>query len=351
MMKKRVGIVTIISKNYGNRLQNYALQTILERLNVEVETVPISKKEQAKMLLKILMYPFFKNRKWEWDEFNYKYIHWGKYNHTNIKLPDRYHYFIAGSDQIWNPFFYFNSEREFLVFAPPEKRIAYAASIGLYELPDLQTKYKYTTYWKEFKMISVREAAAAQIIRAAVDMEVPVVLDPTMLLPADEWNRLSECSKIKPGSKFVVCYFFEELDCGIFDVISKYAKYIGAEIIDIKPESIYKGYQIGPVEFLYLIQHSAYVFTNSFHGTALSIVFKRPFLVFHRKEQKGTGDMTSRIDTVLGMFGLKARYIKEGMDIGAILKDRMDYSEIELRMRDKRAEALDFLKHALELEE
>ena len=61
--------------------------------------------------------------------------------------------------------------------------------------------------------------------------------------------------------------------------------------------------------------------------------------------------MTSRIDTVLGMFGLKARYIKEGMDIGAILKDRMDYSEIELRMRDKRAEALDFLKHALELEE
>ena len=67
MMKKRVGIVTIISKNYGNRLQNYALQTILERLNVEVETVPISKKEQAKMLLKILMHPFFKNRKWEWE--------------------------------------------------------------------------------------------------------------------------------------------------------------------------------------------------------------------------------------------------------------------------------------------
>ena len=38
-MMKKIAIVTIVTINYGNRLQNYALQYILERLGYSVTTL------------------------------------------------------------------------------------------------------------------------------------------------------------------------------------------------------------------------------------------------------------------------------------------------------------------------
>ena len=60
----KVAIITIISYNYGNRLQNYALQEALQKLNVQVETIPVEQKYnlkgKIKLGIKAIVAPFVK---------------------------------------------------------------------------------------------------------------------------------------------------------------------------------------------------------------------------------------------------------------------------------------------------
>lgn len=90
-------------------------------------------------------------------------IKWSRYTIESPNISEYYNYFIAGSDQIWNPLFECNSDREFLTFTANEKKIAYAASIGLDELP-INEADRYRKYISSFKNVSVREKTAADII-------------------------------------------------------------------------------------------------------------------------------------------------------------------------------------------
>ena len=78
-MKKKIGIVTIISNNYGNRLQNYALQKVINGLNYDVYTLPkcrLTWKIKIKNCIKVIIYPYYKRKNWAWVYFNDKYIRW-----------------------------------------------------------------------------------------------------------------------------------------------------------------------------------------------------------------------------------------------------------------------------------
>ena len=218
----KAGIVTINDdNNYGNRLQNYAVQIFLENNNIDVKTIKnmpnINNKEKSKLkyykkrlrnhLHKIKM--GLKNinkpnkRKKKFLEFNKENIKFTKlvFNINNKNIVKKYDYFIAGSDQVWNPTFGRLSDFDLLNFAKPEQRIAFSASFGISKLPE-NCKEKAKKELQKYKAISVREDTGKKIVEELTKREdVQVLVDPTMLLTSEEWDKVAKKQKQLKNNK------------------------------------------------------------------------------------------------------------------------------------------------------
>lgn len=344
---KKVAIITIISKNYGNRLQNFALQEVLSSLGNQVKTIPaypyhIIRRNIKYFLKRTLNVLAGRFPDVVWDEFN-KNIRWGKTIASDKRIADKYDYFIAGSDQIWNPTFAVISDRELLTFAPTEKRIAYSASIGLERFPEEYSQH-YIEEWKKFKKISVREIQASKIIYDMIQVLPPVVLDPTMLLTKNDWIKYIKHS---PSSgKYYAKYFLGKRNDFSEKFIMKRAKEDNIRCIEITNEDGSLKPGIGPYEFLRILYYSEGVFTDSFHGTVFSIIFEKPFAVFQRPYEKGYGDMNSRIDTLIDTFELRDHFVACPYDPEKVKMD-FDYIKVKQILEIKRKESIAFLKDAL----
>lgn len=316
--------------NHGNRLQNYALQQIMCGALSEGTTFvrgakrasPIKrfakiflKKESGKLRLKS-QEDFQKEattnkRKRNFLLFTEKYI--ASYDisspHLSSLPENSFNWFIAGSDQIWNPLFWNRKnpmpefDRYLLTFAPPEKRIAYAASFGIPELPE-EWKGAFAQELIKFKAISVREKSGAEIIKKLIGKDVPVVLDPTLLLTAMEWREI-EAHSLPDRKKYILTYFLGPQPENVHAEVQEKAKEFGVEIIELMDwRSPY--YILGPDGFLEMIDHAQAVFTDSFHGTVFCILFHKPFYVYSRylDNLDTPSNMESRIDTLLSKTGL-----------------------------------------------
>lgn len=347
--KLKVAIITIISYNYGNRLQNYALQEILQKLNVQVETIPVEQKYnfkgKIKLRIKAIIAPAIKKYSGVcWDLFDQN-IHWSKYTTKDDKIGTQYNYFIAGSDQIWNPILECNSDREFLAFTTDEKKIAYAASIGLDKLPDNEID-RYRRYISAFKAVSVREKSAADIIENLSCVRPKVVLDPTMLLPEEHWKAVTNQSKLRIKERYVVAYFLGIRTAEFDSYILRKAAEMHAKLIDIMKLPSDQKNKIGPAEFVSLLYHSEAVFTDSFHGTVFSILFRKPFIVFERPYEEGYGKMSSRLDTLLETFGLHEHRVNRKEQLKTVTME-YDFSKVEETLKERRKDSIEFLEEAL----
>lgn len=352
MGKKKVAIITIISRNYGNRLQNYALQKVVENIGFQVETVPMNIRNNQiytlKLAIKYLLKPLFPQfNSICWDMFDLK-IHWAKVTTDDKRISDKYDYFIAGSDQIWNPLFDFNTKREILFFAKPDQRMAYAASFGINVLPE-KCKKDYSDEISKFRFISVREFAGAKIIYDLIQRQVPVVLDPTMLLSADEWINLSRKHKrIKLPKKYVVKYFLGTINEHYDNFINYYADSNNYTVIDILQPPVNMVGKIGPKEFINIIANSYGVFTDSFHGTVFSILFHKPFFVFDRPYEEGYGKMNSRLDTLLSMFDFETRRISKARELETT-DFECNFDNADRILALKKQESITYLRDALNI--
>lgn len=335
-------IVTIIGDNYGNRLQNYALQEVLKDMGAIVTTNSVVHRPILHMLNNFLKSKRISSYKGRMAKFNTK-IKW-RYVKDNKNLnSSSVDFFIAGSDQIWNPFFPFNSDREFLTFTAPEKRIAYAASIGINELDQVQLK-RFKNNLKDFKALSVREFQAANLVEKIIGFRPPVVLDPTMLIPAEKWKKIADESKIKLKKPYIIKYFLGENYSKLSSVINHFAADKSFEIIDIMEQR--ENMKIGPCEFLYLLKNSQFNFLDSFHGTVFSILFKTNFYTFSRFIESGTGDMNSRFETLLKLFHFEDRYLCG--DIKNINLDKqMSFMGVDEVLVGERKFSMEFLKNSL----
>lgn len=373
---KKVGILTINDyNNYGNRLQNYALQEFLKNLDVEVETIVnttefnVNKESDFKDKLSfILRNPAsnikqvvknkytsrrFKSeinnasvkRKDNFGRFN-EYIIESQFeiseSNINKKNIEEFDYFVTGSDQVWNPNFRLGSSIDFLTFADPNIRIAYAASFGVNNIPE---KYvaNYTKWLNEMKNISVREEAGAQIVNKLTNKEVPVLVDPTMLIKRDQWHNISQHSKLKPDSPYLLTYFLGGPSAELKNKLNKIANERNLKIINLGDRLDFEPYGSGPIEFLNLIENAEAFFMDSFHGVVFSIIFETPFVVYERNNSASS--MYSRIQTILEKFDMKDR---EAKNFNGNLFE-MDFSKSHKILDDEVIRSTDFLKNALNL--
>lgn len=251
---------------------------------------------------------------------------------------------IVGSDQVWNPFWAVTSktyDKFFLSFVPYEKRVSYAASFGVSQLPDSQ-KDLFKKGLNGIKYLSVREEEGAEIVESVIGKRPEVVIDPTLLLERKQWDAVLVKPQSIPKGKFMLVYFLGEVSNMVQMKIQRIAKKYQLEILNINDVNE-QYYLNGPGEFIYFISKANLVYTDSFHATVFSLLYNRPFIVEER-DNKGIDNMNSRIMTLLNMVGLQERYQFRGVDEGVFSNDYQRAYEI---LHSERENAHRFLKKAL----
>lgn len=359
---RKVGIITIFNlNNYGNRLQAYALSKVIEKLNCKVSQVRYCGND-IKLMLKefikknrVLLNLFYfcegilKGKKLtqaikNCKRFDLFAVFSKKFKSEIMFSEQRFDYYICGSDQIWNP--YFGELRYFAPFAAKEKRISYAASFGVSELPE-EAEVKYKEYLTDMQHISVREQSGAEIVKKLTGKEALVLPDPTLMIDKDEWKAVSKKPKFNVENKYILTYFLDRIS----EETDAYIKRI-AEENDLKIISLHRfeendyWYHTGPAEFIWLIENASLVCTDSFHGSVFSVVMESPFIVFKRNGEGN--DMHSRIETLLSTLRLQDRFsecIKEGEEF------KKDYEHIPEILNSEREKAYKFLKGSMGIDE
>lgn len=356
----KIGIVTITElDNFGNRLQNYALQQVLREFGHTVETIP-----------NLIIYKYRKNRVWKAFFKLYGSLKWfllkdrgilsclekqakfeaydsrsfcfsSKRSTINYIPPDLdsdYDVFVAGSDQIWNSYFLFNFDFNFLRFAQPYKRIAYAASFGTDHVKDEYVK-KFSNYLSELAHISVREIAGKRIVENLTDKTATVVLDPTMLYDASKWAAIEKKPEWVKDENYILTYYLGKTHGrkAILDQLyNENKEYKSYPVIDILDPSLPEQYTITPDAFLWLVHHAALMLTDSFHGTVFSILFGTPFCSSPRIDTGAS--MQSRVDSLFELLCIQ----REGL-----VTDVKNQATVYTKIQEYRGISLDYLKDAL----
>lgn len=288
MNRKKVGIITFHdADNLGAVLQAFALQTVLEdKCGAKAEiidykcdkissTKQVNKPHGLKELIKYPLmgvYYFIKRR--GFDKFRKSHLKCSQpYFSETIKDKARsYDIVISGSDQVWNPECSGDDYTYFLDFVSSDvKKISYAASIGRHKYTADESE-KIISLLKDFKALSVREESAAEELERIGVSNIQVHPDPVVLLKPEQWEKYM--AKRLHKKPYILVYLVLP-DSIVMECAQKYAKLHGYKVICNK-KSIEFIMHNSPSEFLSWVYNAECVFTNSFHGTAFSLIFNKP---------------------------------------------------------------------------
>ena len=361
---RRIGIITIFDlKNYGNRLQAYALAEVLKTLKfkpVEVRYCEngfksflkeFSKQNRLFLNCYYFLTGILKREKVSTVIKKCKRLNlfslFSKKTKSKIIFSDSsaFDYFICGSDQIWNPNFA-GTSNYFATFAAKEKRISYAASFGISVLPE-GVLDKYQKYLNGMQHISVRESQGVEIVKQLTGKECQVLIDPTLMIDKDGWKAVSKKPRYNIKGKYLLTYFLSKISEETDTYIKRIAKENDLQIISLhKFEENDYWYYTGPSEFIWLIENASLVCTNSFHASVFSVLMDTPFIAFRRVD--GNNNMHSRFESLLEKLQLTDRFferIREGDEF------KKEYQHIPEILNLEREKAIKFLIGALNLDD
>ena len=247
--------------------------------------------------------------------------------------------YIAGSDQIWNPLFQNGKDPVFFLdFVTEGKKVSYAASFAVNELPE-EIKPLVAERLKAFDALSVREKSGLVILKE-FGLQGEVVLDPVFLLDRRTWQNLLPETNI--AAEYLYSY-----DFGDSEMIAKLAK----EIADEKRLEVFSYFKRsyatmdkagGPLTFLRNLADAEIVLSNSFHATAFSLIFHKEFFVVGRKEA-----INSRMADLLESIGLRDRFLSSAFEWKEAAP--IDWNAVDYRLKQQIKDSEDFLKRALEI--
>jgi len=325
MKHRRNEIVLLITlwgySNFGNRLQAIALKHMIEQCGYDVQCVPNVSNSQIKYRLKgyiarllgfigvkrirgrYLKETRAKSLRHSSDRILKPYTKKAvSFDMTTIKSTD-YYAAVTGSDQVWHKWSKNDNELDFfyLSFMPQCKRISYAASFGFDEVPE-SDKNKHIAGLKGMSSISCRERSGCELVRSLVNRDSELVLDPTLCVGTEYWQRLESAPHYKTPDRYLFLMMLGD-SSEMLDKVKECASRESLEIIDIMDKNNKAIWSTSIGEFLWLIHHAQIVFTDSFHCTVFSILFARRFCVYRRRGA-GFEKMFNRIETLLNTLGL-----------------------------------------------
>ena len=345
------------SVNYGAVLQAYALTKTINDMGYNCKAIDYNRNLHHKNYIKIQpsslkgkIYQILKFRtKYlthkKFDNFSKKYIRLTPESYDGFNTIESRDFksddiFIAGSDQIWNCELTENNFHYYFDFTDSKNKYSYAASFGVSDISNWKKKDTALKYLKNFKRISVREESASKIIKDHLNVDSSVVCDPTFLLDKDKWSQIAIP---KQKDKYVLLFLLGRND----ELIEK-AKELAAkenmQVINIaytvsNVDGAINVSCVSPEEWLGYIKNAECVFTNSFHGFALSLNFNKQFYV-----ALSSGGRNSRIVDLAKRYGVEDRILNENCAVG---QSQINYDEVNKKIIDDRSKSIRFLGEIL----
>jgi len=363
----KIGILTYHSAhNYGAMLQAYALQTNLKDLGHEVQFVhyhseSLELKNRRKQKIRslrqlVVRVAVFVLRK----KFKRRFSNFESFMKSNLKCTRRYKStdelnedppvfdaFICGSDQVWN--MGSGGEPAFFLRFPvgDAKRISYAASFGSGSIPQEYEK-RLVEWVQPFDAVSVRESTGVDILKNISGTDACQVMDPVFLLSSDEWNQIA----IEPEyTREYILFYSLEPSKKVSDLLKYLSKSLNMPIVILGKGGGFvltcktrMAIDSGPAEFLGWFKRASFVVTNSFHATAFSIIYRKPFFTIPHSTRN------ARMESLLQLTGLLSRQIVDDDMLGGVSDESMrdiDYSEVVKKLELEIEKSGDFLNQAL----
>lgn len=368
-MKKVVIATFATAHNFGAMLQAYALRRAIQR-HCAVDSVEIVESEKsvkttqtyqiinltsmkrmkrnirARYLLRqFCSLPFyFENRK--------GFSRYAAFSSDILRakvVPDDLHlqcgYFVVGSDQVWNP----NTTKGLcdLYFGTnvmARSKISYAASAGnvsnLYAI-----RNELICKCNNLDAITTRESKLAAYISGCLGRAIDAVIDPTLLLDKSDYIELETQSHNAEEKQYLLAYNKSRKKNKTYYLSKRISKLLGIPVIEVSSSSKVafseKDYKrvadVGPSEFLFLLHHAQCVVTDSFHGVALSIVYRKSFYCVPTIRQE-------RLDNLLNLLKLESRMID---NLNEFQYCETDYSDSECVLSGCQTAAYTYLKSNL----
>lgn len=375
---KKVGLLTYHGAiNYGSVLQAYALQQTILKMGNECEIIDYRPKKQSDIYaifrkpnsIKNIMidiwaladYRFLKKRNDSFESFLKNKLKLTEHKFLTSdrvgEIEGKFDVFCTGSDQVWNISAPDYDEVYFMNFTQ-KRKISYAASMG--GVSNIEYwKSCAKEYIKDLELVdsldsvSVREKSAVPLLEEYTEKDIKVVLDPTLLMNKEQWEKVTSDNKIK--GKYIFLYsigYSEEVyqlgkkisELYNIPMVTVYAlrtnyKYFSKGVKRAKNES--------PEDFLSLIRNAEYVVTNSFHGTAFSINFQKDFWVAARHDNEGNAVIDERLENILTNTELLNRVIDVNSDDTVNYDAKIDFQKVSECLKPLVEDSIAFLKEGI----
>lgn len=376
---KKIGIITSYyqNMNYGGQLQAYALQKTLSDAGIRAYEISLVRNRRnivirhlIKMSPKRLLYRYWQKRKYErlcqsckigvqlkrrkdlFDKFEQEIPHTKEVRIIDLaNIVKDFNAIIVGSDNVWNPEGYFDSA-VFLDFATDSQyKMSYAASIGVKTLTSREN-VRFRQGLKKFDSISVREVSSINLLKPLLEKKAVCVVDPTFLFKKEQWSNIE--NKVEVNEKYIFEYFVDD-NIELKKIIHQYAQKCGIKVVGIPhtqkrynySDTKYIDipiYECGPREWVYLIHHAEMIFSDSFHGTVFSIIFKKKFWsILKNKKDIPAGDI--RISDLLKVLCLSYRILDVNKKFN--FDSFIDYSKTDILLNEWILKSKQFLKENL----
>lgn len=353
----RVGILTFHrAHNYGAVLQCYALQQYLISRGDDAYVIDYNKKELwsyyhwrergyekyvtsnlIKFPYRLLQYLHAKKnhiiRYYKFVLFQKKYLRLAPVDSIQ---SSPYDLILIGSDQVWNTsithgfdkYYWGQFER------PSSTKVAtYAASLmKLWDEKDYITIHNYLS---RLDAISVREYPLKRYLNSIfTDLKVSDVPDPVLLLPPNEWKRITK----RPNRKSPYYFFYQaQKSDSIYKSAQTIAKERGRDLVvlsaDVNAVNTPECHSASPLEFLGWILYAELVITSSFHALAFCILFQKPFYAIRLNNTQD-----ERLNNLVKLFGLEDRLIDNESQCKEL--NPFEPKETQNHLRGKAAEYL-----------
>ena len=349
------GVTYTFTTNYGTCLQSFALMKALEKMSVSKEEIayrliPIAKSpgypHSNKGLKQRLKNMVNMHSRKQFVAFEDRYMKYASVRSlTDFSLYNsEADAFVCGSDMIWNPKFSHELSEYYLDFAN-KYSFSYSASFGQSDID--VSKYKWIKEcMSKLREISVREPQSAVIAGKFTDRNIEITVDPVLLLDQDDWNKIALGDNTSGDYIFVYSVNTTKL---LNDFVNKLSKQTGLKIIHSggNPGAVLKqglSKVFTPDRWLQLIRDAKYIVTDSFHGTAFSVIFRKNLFTITNGDPNTGFNM--RMSDFLGGLGLDDRIfisVPEKIDCSDI-----DYSDAENLLNKQIDHSLKYLQMNLE---
>lgn len=327
--------------NYGNRLQNFAVHRICEKINLEPITLAVEYSYKGKFIPKHFICEFLdkskaskflykKNgmsavkksqRAWDFTKQWIKTVYVQDSKQLNQLLKDNCYVGIGG-DQIWSecwhsriPFCNFQS-------ISSDRKICFAPSFGSDSLPGTYAS-KVCAEIALIEKPAVRESSGAAYIKKYCKKDAFVICDPVVTLKKEEWEYYaSSDSTPVPSNPYILTYFLGKPNSESRAWIEQQLAEQRYDVIDLASKTVGKLRAVSPLGFVRLIANSAVLLTDSFHGLMFSLIFNKPVVIFPRS---GGEKMNTRIDDVVKKYQIQDQRFQKEKNIAQYMKSNFEF--------------------------